>query len=105
MQTPQEIAFVLRQFRDVSMQPERCLVEQSLRAADVLDNDPLREPVQLLFFLSRQVFPGVNDDGQLLMLGPDLLDQFETGYVRQIQVENKAINLLIAKCGQTLRCA
>ena len=58
VQALEQLALVFRQARRVAMQPERRLIVQALRAAHVLDDHRLREPVQLrLLLLARGPSP------------------------------------------------
>ena len=84
------------------MKPERGLVIQSFRTANIFNNDGLGKTIEVFLFLLGQIFSGVDDNGQLLMLGSDLLDEFESGHVGQHQIDYRAQEFVLAKLDQSL---
>ena len=73
------------------MQPKRRLIEEPFRTAHVLHDRGLRDPVQFLFLVAREILRRVNDDRQVLIFPADLVDQLEAGHVGQHQIEDHAI--------------
>src|SRR5712671_2818121 len=94
-----------RKVGDDPMQEQRCFVQETFGRLDVFENDAFCKSLQAGLFVAVQVLAGKDDDRHFGKgrVGAHLLEQLETGHVRQPQVEDDAIEALIAHELQRLR--
>ncbi len=91
--------FFRRQIADHAMQEQRRLVEQALGRFDALDDDAARHRVELRILLGRELAAGEDDDRQIgeILVVAHPLQQVEAGHVRQTQIEDDAVDRLLAQ--------
>ena len=104
VQLLQHPALLLRQLPFDAMKEERRLVEQPLGRARVLDDDRLRELLQLRLLIACQLLAGVDDhrDRRVPVVLLELLEQREPAHVGKLEVEHHAVEVLQLECLQ--RC-
>ena len=77
------------------MQEQRGFVEQPLGTLHALDHDALGAPAQLALLFRRELAPGEHHDRDVPQsrIVLDLGEQLEAGDVRQLQIQDHAVEL------------
>ena len=99
MQPLQDLPRRVREVGGVPVEEEGGLVEEPLRRLDVLEDDGLRQPLELRLLLAREVLARVDDDRQRAEARPllDALDHLQARDVGQEQVQHHAVEVLVVE--------